>query len=81
VRGARATVASLTLRKTSLVSAGSAELRQGLLGYLLSARALSQAARRSSITYLSIVGMRLRAYAVKKGDIIRHTQLGEAVTT
>jgi hypothetical protein len=34
VRGARAKVASLTLRKTSLVLASSTELRQGLLGYL-----------------------------------------------
>jgi hypothetical protein len=34
VRGARAKVTSLTLYKTSLVSAGSVELRQGLLGYL-----------------------------------------------
>jgi hypothetical protein len=34
VRGARAEVATLTLHKTSSVSAGSAELRQGLLGHL-----------------------------------------------
>jgi hypothetical protein len=34
VQGARAKVASLTLRKTSLALASSAELRQGLLGHL-----------------------------------------------